>query len=228
MSAAQAGLVQSGWHAGYLVSLFVAGMLTDRLGARRTFLLMSVAACVDRCAVCICRKRILVGSGLVLRRRTRFRWLLHAGPCADRATLWSAEARHCDGLVLAAASFGYAVSLIACAVLSPWAGWRAGSGTVGRGHGRRRSCWVGWRCGVRAKRLHMHTVHMPWMASARQLWHNEPAQLAIWSYSFHCWELLGMWAWLPAFLVAAAAHGGDLSGIATSAPLAIGVGIAGV
>src|SRR5215213_4830386 len=45
MTAAQAGLVQSGWHVGYLISLFVAGMLTDRIGARKTFLLMSVAAC---------------------------------------------------------------------------------------------------------------------------------------------------------------------------------------
>jgi MFS family permease len=38
MSASQAGLVQSGWHAGYLLSLFAAGLLTDRIGARATFL----------------------------------------------------------------------------------------------------------------------------------------------------------------------------------------------
>ena len=36
MSAADAGLIQSGWHVGYLVSLFGAGLLTDRVGARRT------------------------------------------------------------------------------------------------------------------------------------------------------------------------------------------------
>jgi MFS family permease len=27
--------------------------------------------------------------------------------------------------------------------------------------------------------------------------------LSIWGYSFHNWELLGLWAWLPAFLTAA-------------------------
>ena len=43
MSAKQAGLVQSGWHAGYVVSLFAAGLLADRFGARRTFLSMSFA-----------------------------------------------------------------------------------------------------------------------------------------------------------------------------------------
>ena len=47
MSAADAGLVQSGWHVGYLVSLFAAGLLTDRIGARKTFLLMSGGACVS-------------------------------------------------------------------------------------------------------------------------------------------------------------------------------------
>src|SRR5262249_27555002 len=37
---------------------------------------------------------------------------------------------------------------------------------------------------------------------------NRPAQLMIWGYVFHSWELLGMWAWTPAFLAAAlAVHG---------------------
>ena len=27
--------------------------------------------------------------------------------------------------------------------------------------------------------------------------------LSIWGYTFHNWELLGIWAWLPAFLTAA-------------------------
>jgi MFS family permease len=32
-----------------------------------------------------------------------------------------------------------------------------------------------------------------------------------WAYTFHSWELLGMWAWLPAFLAIAAAAGGDVT-----------------
>ena len=32
---------------------------------------------------------------------------------------------------------------------------------------------------------------------------NRPAQLMIWGYVFHSWELLGMWAWTPAFIAAA-------------------------
>jgi MFS family permease len=32
---------------------------------------------------------------------------------------------------------------------------------------------------------------------------NRRGMLSIWGYTFHNWELLGMWAWLPAFLTAA-------------------------
>src|SRR5688500_14282990 len=44
MSASEAGLVQSAWHVGYLVSLFVVGFLTDRYGAENTLLAGSVLA----------------------------------------------------------------------------------------------------------------------------------------------------------------------------------------
>lgn len=227
MSAAQAGLVQSGWHAGYLVSLFVAGMLTDRIGARRTFLIMSVAACASAILFAIAADGFW--SGLLL----YFVAGLASGGSytpvlALIAQRYGPQKRGTAmGWYLAAASFGYAVSLIACAALSPWAGWRAGlllsaAATV-------IGAVLGWLALRSTRETPAHTpVHVPWIASARQLWRNKPAQLAIWSYSFHCWELLGMWAWLPAFLVAAAAHGGELSGDVTTGSLAIGVGIAGL
>ena len=53
MSSAQAGLVQSGWHAGYVVSLFFAGLAADRFGARRTFLVMSFAGCIASLAFAV-------------------------------------------------------------------------------------------------------------------------------------------------------------------------------
>ena len=35
MTSAQAGSVQSAWHVGYLISLFAAGFLADRFGAKK-------------------------------------------------------------------------------------------------------------------------------------------------------------------------------------------------
>ncbi|HVE89000.1 MAG TPA: MFS transporter [Burkholderiaceae bacterium] len=222
MSAADAGLVQSGWHVGYLLSLFGAGLLTDRLGARRTFLSMSAGACASALLFAFFANGFW--SGLLL----YFVAGLASGGSytpvlALIAQRYGPEKRgSAMGWFLAAGSFGYGVSLIACAAIAPWAGWRAGlalsavatiaGATLG---------WLAMR-DTRDESPHASTT-LPWLASARQLWRNKPAKLAIGSYTLHCWELLGMWAWLPAFLVAAAAHGGDLS-----SALAVGVGIAGM
>ena len=107
------------------------------------------------------------------------------------------------GWYLAAGSFGYAVSLIACAALlrgrdgaQEWL-YQQSAPSLARHSDRS-------RCAALATLPHASAL-LPWLDSARQLWQNKPAQLAIWSYSFHSWELLGMWAWLPTFLVAAAA-----------------------
>lgn len=228
MTAAEAGLVQSGWHVGYLVSLFAAGLLTDRIGARKTFLVMSIGACLS--AGLFALFSVGFWSGLLL---YFVAGLASGGSYTPVLALiaqryGTAKRGTAMGWYLAAGSFGYAVSLIVCAALAPWAGWRAGltlsaAATIA-------GAVLGWMAlrGTRDTPPHPSARH-PWRTSARQLWQNKPAQLAIWSYSFHCWELLGMWAWLPAFLVAAAAvYGGDLSGELSMSALAIGVTIAGL
>jgi MFS family permease len=127
------------------------------------------------------------------------------------------------GWYLAAGSLGYAVALIASAAIAPWAGWRAALvlsalGTIG-------GTALGWAALRNARDTLPHpSERLPWRVSAQRLWRNDRAQLAIWSYSFHAWELLGMWAWMPAFLVVVAAQGGDVS----ASTLALGVSIAGL
>jgi MFS family permease len=44
----------------------------------------------------------------------------------------------------------------------------------------------------------------------REVLRNRPAMLVIGAYTAHSWELLGLWAWLPAFLAVAAARGGAM------------------
>ena len=223
MSAADAGLVQSGWHVGYLISLFGAGLLTDRIGARKTFLFMSGGACISAVLFAMFSNGFWSALALyfVAGAASGGSYTPVLALIAQR--YGAAKRGSAMGWYLAASSFGYAVSLIACAALALWAGWRAGlalsaiATIAGAVLG-----WIALR-GTRDPVPHASAL-LPWLASARQLWNNQPAQLAIWSYTFHCWELLGMWAWLPAFMVAAAAHGGE----ASAGPLAIGVGIAGL
>jgi MFS family permease len=52
--------------------------------------------------------------------------------------------------------------------------------------------------------------------------HNPAAIGCIGAYTAHCWELLGMWAWLPAFVTAAAlAAGGGSPALAAAGGIAV-------
>ena len=205
LSSAQAGLIQSAWHAGYLVSLFAIGFLADRYGAKRTYLVTSVAACVSGLAFA------LFADGFVSAL------LLHglAGLCSGGsytpgmtlvAERFPAVRRgRVMGYYLAAASFGYALSLWLSSVLVVTSGWRAAllACALGPVAASLLSAWV-----LRGTRnlVHASGYSNPLRALA-QVWCNKPAMLAIWAYVFHSWELLGMWAWLPTYLGVVFAYG---------------------
>jgi len=214
MTAAQAATIQSAWHLGYLVSLFVVGMLADRYGARRTYLAGSLLATAAATAFAFgshghLSALLLYGlvglcsgasytPGLAL-------IFQHAAP----ATRGSAM-----GWFLAASSLGYAAALVVVALLASVASWRAalvasaGSAALG--------AFFGWLALRRLPEV------LPAAAPGRSLrrdiadtLRDRPAMAVNWAYTFHCWELLALWAWLPAFLAAAgsAAPGGGSWGI---------------
>jgi MFS family permease len=210
MSAGEAGLVQSTWHVGYLVSLFAAGFLSDRFGARRTFLAGNLLAAAAAMLFALFTDGFL--SAL----------LLHGllGLCSGSSytpglTLISerfgSQVRgRAMGFYLAASSLGYAVALLLGGALVAAIGWRG--------------VFILTACGpLAAACLSFHTlrrtpnvVHpapagMGVGPSLLEVWRNRPAMRMIWAYVFHSWELLGMWAWLPAFLAISAAAGGDVT-----------------
>jgi MFS family permease len=210
MSAGEAGLVQSAWHVGYLVSLFAAGFLSDRFGARRTFLAGNLLAAAAAMLFALFTDGFL--SAL----------LLHGllGLCSGSsytpgltliAERFSSQVRgRAMGFYLAAASLGYAVALLLGGALVAAIGWRG--------------VFIATACGpLAAACLSFHTlrrtpnvVHpapagMGIGPSLLEVWRNRAAMRMTWSYVFHSWELLGMWAWLPAFLAISAAAGGEVT-----------------
>ena len=203
MSAGEAGLIHSGWHIGYMLSLFAVGFLSDRIGAKRTFLITSVAACVSAWTFALFANGFL--SGLILFSLTGF---CSGGSYTPGLTL-IAERFAPDrrggamGWYLAASSMGYALSLLVGSQVISDFGWRAaffaaalgpiGGALIGSYVLRDSSNIVAHR---HADSTAFHRL--------KQVWQNRPAMLAIWSYTFHSWELLGLWAWLPAYLAAAA------------------------
>lgn len=208
MSAGQAGSVQSAWHAGYIVSLVAASLLAGRFGARRTFLAMGWAACASA---------LLFALGA---RDFSSAVLLYglAGLCAGGSYVPGlsliaerfppARRGRAMGAYIAAASLGYALGLPGSAWLATHV---AGSGIAAGLLLAASATLIGQFIALYTLR-HSENVLIPAvdrgplasLLSLHWLWTNRPARYVILAYTFHAWELLGMWAWLPAFLTAAA------------------------
>jgi len=207
LSAWQAGMVQSAYHVGFLISLFAVGFLSDRFGARRIYLLSGGAAVVSGLLFALLAEGF--ASALLLYGLTG---LCSGGSYTPGLAIVSQRMRERQGRALgyylAAASLGYAIGLLIASAMIPLAGWRGAFVVTAL-------CpLLGMILGWSALRNVPNVVHsLPDGHGTRsrlgEVVRNKPAMLSIWGYTFHAWELLGLWAWLPAFLAAAAVAGGS-------------------
>ncbi|MEN6438095.1 MAG: MFS transporter [Syntrophobacter sp.] len=203
MSAARAGMVQSAWHVGYMISLFGVGFLCDRFGAKRTYMWSAVAASIAALVFALFSSGFW--SGLML---YGLAGLCSGGSYTPGLTIIAerfppSTRGRAMGFYLAASSLGYALSIMLASRLFPLGGWRLAILVT---------CTmpaVGLAISLLALRNTPNIVHAGARNKAMRtaipaVLRNRPALLSMLAYTFHCWELLGMWAWLPAFLAAAA------------------------
>lgn len=221
MTAAQAGSVQSAWHLGYLVSLFVVGLLGDRFGAKRTYLVSAVVASAG--ALAFAGFADSYASAVAL---NGLAGLCSGGSYTPGLTLIAeriapGKRGRAMGFYLAAGSLGYALSMVVSSRLFPIGGWHL-------------AFWVtcslptaGLAISLWILRATPNVVHAS--SGGRSVWRDIPevlrnraALLSMLAYAFHCWELLGLWTWLPAYLAASAQTG--VTNAAASAS-AVGVGV---
>jgi MFS family permease len=121
------------------------------------------------------------------------------------------------GFLIAGSSAGYAICLGIAGLALQFTGWRGALAVV--------ACLplVSWIAGVLVLRETPNVVHArpageSLLAALPAVWSNRKGMLSIWGYTFHNWELLGIWAWLPAFLTAALLlHGNSSENAATLA-----------
>lgn len=212
MTAAQAGAVQSAWHLGYLASLFAVGLLADRHGPHRVFVLGSALGAAAALAFALFANGPLSAA------------LLYglAGLCAGASytpglqLLARNAAPHergrAMGLFIAASSFGYALSLALVAGLALGPGWRTGLVAAA-------ACTA---AGAFATVQALRRMRVPAPASAPpagvvralgETLRDKRAMAGNWAYAFHCWELMALWAWLPTYLVASSGTMGPAQSI---------------
>jgi len=207
LTAREAGMIQAAFHLGYLSSLFIVGFIADHFGAKRAYLATGVAACASPWAFVLFADGF--GSAFWLHA---FTGLCQGGTYTPALALINehverARRGRAMGYLIAGSSAGYAICLGMAGLALRFTDWRGALAVVAA------LPVTSWLLGVYVLRGTPNTVHPRpagerLLASLPAVWRNRRGMLSIWGYTFHNWELLGLWAWLPAFLTAALlAHG---------------------
>lgn len=220
LSNREAGVVQSSFQIGFLISMFVVGFVSDHHGAKRTFLVTGVAAWVSPILF------VLLANGFWSA------YLLYglSGLCGGgtyspvlaliKEHTEQARRGRAMGFLLAASSASFALCFGIASLVLKFTDWRNALAVIAV------LPLLAWLIALAALRGTPNIVHP--RPAGEKLWtalqtvvRSRRSMLSILGYSFHNWELLGMWAWLPAFLtVAFTAHGAS-SAEAASASLAL-------
>ncbi len=218
LSGREAGLVQSAFHLGYLTSLFIVGFIADRYGAKRTYVLSGIAAWASPFLF------VAFADGF-----WSAYWLhLLTGLCAGGTytpvlallndNVERARRGRAMGFLIAGSSAGYAIALVVAGLALKFTDWRGALGVIAA------LPVVAWLLTLYAVRATPNVIHPrpagePMLAALPAVLKNRRGMLSVWGYTFHNWELLALWAWLPAFLTAALMANGR--GTAEAATLAL-------
>lgn len=220
LSARDAGMIQGAFHFGYLASLFIVGFIADHFGAKRAFLVTGVAGFLSPIAFVL----LVDGfwSALWLHALTGLTQGGYYTPVLAMVNEHVERRRRgrAMGLMIAASSAGYASALGVAGLVLTFAGWRMALAAVAAMPA------LSWLIALGAMRTTPNTVHPrpeghTLFASIPAVLANRKGMLSVWGYTFHSWELLGLWAWLPAFLTAALVVNGAGAGEAAALALSL-------
>lgn len=202
LNAREAGMIQSAFHLGYLTSLFIVGFIADHFGAKRAYITTGVAAWVAPLIFVLFADGFW--SAFWLHALTG---LCQGGSYTPALALINDHVKRerrgrAMGFLIAASSAGYALCLGVAGLALNFTDWRGALGAVALMPA------LAWLAGLYAlwgtpNVVHPRPAGESVLAALPAVWKNRRGMLSIWGYTFHNWELLGLWAWLPAFLTAA-------------------------
>src|SRR5438876_969990 len=183
---------------GYAVALVAFSALADRVGARRVFLGSAWLSAVTAIAFGLWARSY--ATGLVLYGLMA----LSQGGTYTTAIMLIADRYPPErrgaavGWLIASSSAGYALSLLLSGWALAWGGYA--TSFFASACGPVVGVVVLWF----ALRSTPNVVHPPpaGVRFGRAVLRNRPAMRLILGYTSHSWELLGMWAWTPAFVAA--------------------------
>ena len=210
MSGKEAGSVNTGFQFGYAVSLVFFSALADRIGARRVFIWSAWLSAAAALAFAVWARSY--ASGLVLYTLVA----LSQGGTYTTAIMLLADRYPPErrgaavGWLIASSSLGYAVSLLVSGKALAWGGYPlsflvSATGPV-------MGAVLAWLV-LRSMPNVVHSRRGGARFGAAVLRNGRAMRLML-GYTFHSWELLGMWAWMPSFLAACFVASGAAGGSA--------------
>jgi MFS family permease len=201
LSATAAGAIVSSFTIGYAVSLFVFAWLADSFGAKRMVWVSAIAAALTSLAFGLLARdwwSAMLLYGLV--------GLAQGGVYTPLIMVLSDEIEparrgNAMGWLIASTSVGYAASLIVAGLGIALGGWQAAFVLTGILPAFGAALLIAALAPL-SNRIHARPRET---RLADELVRNREGRLLIAGYVAHSWELLGMWAWIPAFLAASLA-----------------------
>jgi MFS family permease len=198
MSAARAGTISSGYQIGYAVSLLVISTLADRMGARLLYIGSAIGGAVFTTAFALLARGYLSAQILYTLVALAIGGSYTTGLILITERYAPDRRGMATGFYIASSSLGYVVSLALSGLTIPLGGYQLSFyvtciATIVGGA----LSWI-----TLAKTHETVAARQKQQSFTKEVLRNRPAVLLITAYTIHCWELLGMWAWTPAFMTA--------------------------
>lgn len=204
MSGAQAGAISSGFQLGYAVSLVACSSLADKVSPKKVYLWSLFLAGLCALTFALFSRDFLSGLLLYSLVGLALGGTYTTGVMIIADQYIASSRGMAVGCFIASTSCGYAFSLLLSGLALPLGGYKLSflltcSGPL-----------AGWA--VAFLTLRSTSVEAAGRREGerftREVLRNRRAMLLIWGYTFHNWELQGMWSWTPAFLAACLAAAG--------------------
>jgi MFS family permease len=198
LSGTAAGSIASAFQMAYAISLMGCSALADRVGARRVFLVGTVTSAVAAAAFAMFARDYWSGLWLYTLLALTLGSTYTTGILLVAENVPVERRGRAMGAYLAGHSLGLALALMLAGAAIPRGGyvltfWLLALGPVLGGA----VAWV-----AVGSTANVITPRATGQRFGGEVLRNRPAMLVIAGYTFHSWELLGMWAWTPAFLAA--------------------------
>jgi MFS family permease len=226
MSAVRAGSISSGYQIGYAVSLLIISTLADRTGARLLYIVSIIGGAVLTTAFSFFARGYLSAQILYTLVGLALGGSYTTGLILITERYASTLRGMATGFYIASSSLGYVMSLGLSGFTLPLGGYTLSfyvTSIVAIAGGA-----LSWITLINTRETVVAREKQ--QSFGKEVLRNKPAMLLITAYTIHCWELIGMWVWMPAFMTACLVWQGSgaISAVGFGAYVSAGFHLAGL